>query len=290
MNLNQLKYFLVIVETGSFTKASERLFITQPSLSVGIQKLEESLGVKLFERRKKKFSLTSAGRCFLKKAKDILDEIESVKEELRHHCSSFKVLRLGTLNTIAVVHLANLIRNFCKFYPNIVIEQLSGNILELRNWLENGDIDMAISILGDKEDKRTSQSLFQQSYSIAVTEDHPLAERKSLSFSELDRLPYIDRIHCEKRDELQRLFVARGVYPKTTYRATHDELSNALICAGIGLAIMPNQGSIPGIVHLPLSDLNLIRQVGLLWNPEQNLKTADLFREFSTSGYVAKTF
>jgi DNA-binding transcriptional LysR family regulator len=283
MNLNQLKYFLVVAETGSFTKASERLFITQPSLSVGIQKLEKDLGVRLFERRKKNVFLTRAGKYFRDKAKNILNEIESVKQELNPNCDSHNIIRLGTLNTIGVEHLARLISNFCKVYPHIVIEQLSGNIMKLRNWLEKGDIDIAINVLGKMEDSRTAQILWSDKYSVLVAASHPLSERKSLSFSELDRLPYIDRLRCEKRDELHRLFMARGICPKITCRLAHDGLSNALVYAGIGLAVMPGHSSISGIVHLPFSDLNLIRQVGLVWRTEQNLKAVGLFREFSES-------
>lgn len=82
MNINQIKYFLVVAETGSFTKASERLFITQPSLSVGIQKLEKNLEVKLFERNKNHVILTSAGQYFLGKARDIINQFESIKNDL----------------------------------------------------------------------------------------------------------------------------------------------------------------------------------------------------------------
>jgi DNA-binding transcriptional LysR family regulator len=286
MNINQLKYFLVLAETGSFTKASERLFITQPSLSVGIQKLEEYFGVRLFERGKKHIALTYAGKYFLYKAKNILNEFELVKKEMRHICDSHNILRIGTLDTISVFHIAKLTSSFSNFYPNIVIEQLRGNIVELQNGLERGNIDLAITILKNKEDRRTSQLLFQENYSVAVAESHYLTERKSLSFSELDGLPYIDRVKCEKREELQKLFIARGICPKIIYRSTHEEFTNALVATGIGIAVMPDRNSIPGIVHLPFSDLNLTRQVGLVWRSEENLKTVGLFHKFSTSYFT----
>lgn len=287
MNINQLNYFLVVAEMGSFTKAAERLFITQPSLSVGIQKLENNLGVRLFERRNNQIILTSAGKYFQYKAQDILIRFESVKNELRYNYLNHISLRIGILETLPLVPLTKLISNFGKAYPDIVIEQLSGDIVELGNWLERGNIDLAISILRDKEGRRTSQILFQENYLVAVAKGHPLAERKSLSFSELDGLPYIERIKCERRDELQRLFVERDILPKTTYRAAHDELCSALVAAGVGLAVMPGQSSISGIVRLPVSELNFIRQVSLIWKSDTDLKAVGLFHEFSTS-YLAK--
>jgi DNA-binding transcriptional LysR family regulator len=211
MNLNYLKYFLVVAETGSFTKASERLFITQPSLSVSIQKLEESLGVKLFKRQKnqrKQTLLTSSGEFLLDKARDILNQFESLKTELNDNGFIYRMLKIGTLHTLPIVHIARLISDFGKALPNTVIEQVSGNIAELQDWLEKSDIDLAITVLPEgKENGRTSQILFQQNYLAAITEEHPLAKRTALSLSDLDGLPYIDRAKCEVRSHLQRALV-----------------------------------------------------------------------------------
>lgn len=287
MNLNYLRYFLVAAETASFTEASERLFITQPSLSVSIQKLEESLGVKLFERQKRRqkhsICLTSSGKHFLEKARDIIYRFESVKAELRQNSFYPQVLKLGILRTLPMIHVAGLISNFGKAFPDVVIEQVSGSVLELEDWLEKSEIDMAITILlGNKEGRKTSQILFQQNYLAAVAEDHPLAARASLTSSELDGLLYIDRTKSVVRDYLQRVFVERGICPKVTYRTEHDDLSNALVAAGVGLAVIPDPGNTPGIVPLPFSDLNLTRPVCLEWRPEQNLKAVSLFRKIST--------
>ncbi|BAY43379.1 transcriptional regulatory protein LysR family [Scytonema sp. HK-05] len=289
MNLNQLKYFLVVAETGSFTKAAERLFITQPSLSVGIQKLEENLGVKLFERGKKYVLLTSAGKYFMEKAQDILNQFEAVKTELRYTHDTDNTLKLGILHTLPIVPLAKLISSFSKVYPDIIIEQLSGDMVELQNWLEIGAIDLAISVIKDKEDRKTAQILFQENYVVAIAKEHPLAKKKSLFFSELHGLPYIDQTRCEVRGDLQRLFVERFIYPKITYQVVDDEIANALVALGIGLAVVPTHSSMPGIVHLPFSDLNLIRQVVLACRSEQNLKTVNLFQEFSTLYFTEKS-
>ncbi len=288
MNLNQLKYFLVVAEIGSFTRAAERLFITQPSLSVGIQKLEEDLGVSLFERGKKQILLTPAGKYFFKKAKNILNEIELVKNELRHNSdsNSASTLRIGILDTLPAVSLANVINNFGKIYPNIVIEHIIGNTLDLDGWMHRGEIDVAISILNNHP-KSTSQFLFLDNCSLAVAEGHFLSKEKTLSFKVLNSIPYIERVGCELQLELQRLFVARGIYPQIIYRATHNEWIYALVATGIGVAVMPSRISIPGIVNICFSDFNLVREVGLLWRDKHKPKAADLFHEFLNS-YIAQ--
>jgi DNA-binding transcriptional LysR family regulator len=286
MNLDQLKYFLAVAETSSFTKASERLFISQPSLSVGIQKLEADIGAKLFERGKKRVLLTSAGKHFLDKAKTILKEYESVKHELQFNFSNCKILKLGILQTLPVVCITQLISQFLKVHPNVVFEQFSGNIVELRNWLERGEIDLAITVLRDQENTRMSHILFQENYSLAVAENHHLANKVSVSLAELNAHPYIDRIGCETRDDLQRLFATRGICPPVVYRTADDEWSKALIATGIGLAVMPGQSSTPGIVYVRFSDLNLVRQVGLVWRPEQRARVVKMFHTFSISYFL----
>lgn len=283
MNLNQLKYFLAVAETGSFTKASVCLFISQPSLSVGIQKLEEELGVRLFERTKKQIYLTSAGKYFQNQAREILNKFEVAKNELRHKKCNQKTLKIGCLHTLCIASMTRLISNFVKTYSDIVIEQLSGNVVELEKLLDRGDIDLAITVLGDGAYVSDSQILFQQDYTVAVAKNNPLAEKESLCFSELDQLPYIERIRCELQEYLQELFTARGIYPRICYRTTQDELCKALVSTGTGVAVMPAQSSIPGVVNLPFSDLNLIRQIGFICKPNNNSKVVNLFEEFAGS-------
>jgi DNA-binding transcriptional LysR family regulator len=286
MHLDQLKYFLAVAETSSFTKASERLFISQPSLSVAIQKLEADVGAKLFERGKKIILLTSAGKHFLNKAKTILKEYESVKYELQFNFSNCKILKLGLLQTLPVVSITKLISQFLILHQNVVIEQFSGNIMELSNWLERGEIDLAITVLREHKNTSRSHILFQENYSLAVAENHHLAKKVSVSLAELNTHPYIDRIGCEIRDDLQRLFVTRGIYPPAVYRTGDDEWSKALVATGIGVAVMPSQSSTPGIVHLRFSDLDLVRQVGLFWRPEQRAKVVKIFHAFSISYFL----
>lgn len=293
MNLNYLRYFLVAAETCSFTEASERLLITQPSLSVSIQKLEESLGVKLFERQKNRqrtsIHLTSSGKYFLVKAKDIIDRFELVKAELSRNDFYPRTLKIGILRTLPTLHITGLVISFCKALPNIIIEQVSGNMAELEGWLEEGEIQLAITVpLAKNEARRTSQTLYQQGYLAAIAEDHPLARRTSLTLGELDGLLYIDMTKSVVRDYLQRTFVERGICPKVTCQTEHNDLSNALVAAGVGLAVIPGPTRIPGVVSLPFSDLDLIHPVCLEWGSEQNLKTISLFREISTSTALLK--
>ncbi len=292
MNLNYLKYFITVAELKSFTEASERLFITQPSLSVSIQKLENNLGVKLFNRNKKgqksSISLTSSGKYFLDKAKDILAQFESVKVDLHHDCLNPKILKLGTLPTLSINLVAQIIVNLRKAYPNMIIEQVNGNSLELESWLAQGDIDIAVKVFSEKENRvkeaeKTSQILFEQSYLVAVAKEHPLAKKPSFSVEELNRAPYIDRIGCEIRQDLQKVFRERSICPKITGRTQHSVFANSLIASGAGLAIIPDRITIPGVITLPFSDFSITRLVGFKWRADEDSDIIRFFRQFSSS-------
>ena len=292
MNLNYLKYFITVAELKSFTEASERLFITQPSLSVSIQKLENDLGVKLLNRNKKgqksSISLTTSGKYFLNKAKHILFQFESLKVELHHDCLKPKILKLGTIPTLSTNLIYKIIVNLRKAYPNMIIEQVNGDSLELEKWLNHGYIDIAVNVFLEennrvKEAKKTSQMLFCQSYLVAVAQEHPLAKKRSFSVDELNGTPYIDRIGCEIRQHLQKVFRERSICPKITGRTQHSVFANYLIASGTGLAIVPDRITIPGVITLPFADFSITRLVGFKWRADEDSDLIHFFRQFSSS-------
>ena len=281
MNFNHLRYFIEVAETNSFTKASKKLFITQPSLSVSIKKLEESLGVKLFNRGKDIF-LTESGKYLLAQAKTILAEVELVETKLRRNHKDQKILRIGTLHSLPIAYIAKLISNFSKNNPDIMLEQISGSMMELEEWLEKKNIDLAINIAKEQKNRDTSQILFSQNYQLTISIGHHLARKKSMSFNDLDGLPYIERVQCEIKDDLKSLFAAKKVMPKVVCRTVHDQLSNNLVTLGKGVAIMPVREDRSDILYLPFSDVNLTSQVCLISKSDNNSKVVNLFHEFSS--------
>jgi DNA-binding transcriptional LysR family regulator len=282
MDLYQIRYFLAIAETGGFTKAAERLFVSQPSLSAGIKKLEQELGVTLFERGGRRAVLTAAGKFFLGKATTILNEYQATLRELKGFQNQ-PTLRLGTLRTIRIASLAGLIGAFQAQHAHVLIELLDGSLTELHDWLEQGEIDLAMTVLDRGEDVKSSLSLFQQRHALAVSVNHPFAQRGTVRLAELHEQPYIDRMHCELWGETRQLFEQKTLQPRIVYRANHEEWVIALIAAGLGIAIMPEWQNIPGIVYIPVADLPLHRVIGLVWRAGQNSVVSDRFRTFAAS-------
>jgi DNA-binding transcriptional LysR family regulator len=268
MDIYQIRYFLAIVETGGFTKAAERLLVSQPSLSVGIKKLEQELGVSLFERGGRRAVLTPAGQFFLTKARSILTDYHDVLRELK----TFKtqpVLRFGLLRTVLIGGFARLIGGFRQAYPNIAIDLQDGGVVDLQERLEAGDLDVMVTGLDELEPNGHSMPLFRQRIAVAVANSHPLAQRKSVRLSELDGEPFIDRIHCRARPLVKRQFEALGLQQQVVYRADNEDWVTALVAAGLGITIMSEWQNLPGVTYIPIADWAVERTIGLVWRTGQ---------------------
>ena len=161
----QLRYFLAVVETGSFTKAAKRVFVTQPTLSAEIKKLEQHLGKELFNRTSKRVFLTESGTRFLPHAKSILYQLNFAESDIQSTGHS-NILRLGVLKTISAKILQNILSTFNRDTGNLVIELFEGREQEIQNRLDDGQIDIALTIMRTTQ-KQEKIKLYNEGYSIA---------------------------------------------------------------------------------------------------------------------------
>ena len=277
MNLEQINYFLAIANTGTFTKAAEQLFISQPSLSIGIKKLERELGVTLFERGGRYTKLTLAGQVFLKKAQKILQEYESARYQLRDFQKQ-PTLKLGILSTLSMASVSALIRVFRQHYPEVTLELRNSHIDDLRDWLADREIDLAVTLIEDTEAPQTSLKLFHQRLLLGVPCTHPFAQQEAINLCELDGQPYIQRFNCEFWRASPQLYESAGVHPNIIYRAECEEWVISFIQAGWGMSVMPEWPNLTDIIYLRVLELNLHRTIGLQWRQQDNLEVVNLFR------------
>jgi DNA-binding transcriptional LysR family regulator len=282
MDLYQVRYFLTIAETGNFSRAAERLYLSQPSLSTGIKKLEQELGVALFERGGRRTVLTPAGRSFLEKATIIMGQYQSAMHELKGFHEQ-PMLRLGALTTLRVSDLADLVSTFQQHHPNVSIELRDGSQEKLRDWLEQGEVDIMLTVLSEREEPQASTVLFRQPLMLAVPDNHPFAHRTSVRLAELDGQPFIDRINCEFAQRECEILDAASIRPKVVYRASHEEWVISWIKAGLGISIMPLWRGLKGIVYLPIVDLDFQRTIGIKWRHQQNTKIVEQFCHYAAS-------
>jgi len=274
MELYLLRYFLAVVETGSFTKAASACLITQPTLSAGIKRLEEQIGVSLFVRNNKRVFLTTAGSRFLPRAKAILHEVNMASAEIAQ-TEQADVLRLGVLQTLPAALVASVLAGFQAVRPGVRFDLYDGSEQELLNRLDERGLDYALSLR--RVDDNTSRPLFEEGYSLALSIQHPLAGEQILRGEDLANESMIVRSRCEVLSETSRHFTDRNVRPPLVYRTAQDERALSMVGAGVGITVMPDSFTAPDVVRIAMRDFNPRRTVGL-------------FRpRFAPSGRLAET-
>ncbi|MFN4165683.1 MAG: LysR family transcriptional regulator [Ferrovibrio sp.] len=280
MNLTLIRYFMAVAETGSFTRGAERANVTQPTLSAGIKRLEESLGVSLFERGRAA-QLTPAGARFLPRARLLLQEWTAARRELRQEGRPARQrLRLGYVSGLPQARLAALLGSFAAAHPDTAMETLEAPAATLNRRLDLGRIDAAILPLPDDAED-LALSLFRQRYLLAVPPQHALAHRSTARIVDLQDQPFVIRPQAEIMPAAEKLFATLNVRPRIIGRAESDHGLLALVGAGIGVAILPHWLADDSVATLTLPELRDVHRIGLVWRKSSETATRP-FRDFAS--------
>jgi DNA-binding transcriptional LysR family regulator len=255
-----LRYFLAVVDTGNFSRAAAACNVAQPTLSVGIARLEASLGRTLFNRTNRRVALTEAGAGLLAHARAIESGFAAAERAVTGSASA-PLLRLGVLTTIP----RHWIERWLATRSGERVELVEGNERDLRARLARGRIDAALTILRDGDDRSTGQHLLTEGYALAIGATHPLAARASLRAEEIAHEPMIVRRHCEMLSETSRFFTARGVRPFFPARTTSDDRALSHVRARLGITVMPDGFHAEGVARVPLEDFDATRDIGLVF-------------------------
>jgi DNA-binding transcriptional LysR family regulator len=255
-----LRYFLAVVDTGNFSRAAAACNVAQPTLSVGIARLEASLGRTLFNRTNRRVALTEAGASLLAHARAIESGFAAAERAVTGAAAA-PLLRLGVLTTIPRAW----IERWLAARSGDRVELVEGNERDLRARLARGRIDAALTILRDGDDRSAGQHLLTEGYALAIGATHPLAARASLRAEEIAHEPMIVRRHCEMLSETSRFFTTRGVRPFFPARTTSDDRALSHVRARLGITVMPESFHADGVVRVPLEDFDASRDVGLVF-------------------------
>lgn len=262
-----LRYFLAVVDCGSFSKAAKQMHVAQPTLSVGIGKLERLLNAILFQRTSKRVQLTAAGSRFAAHARRIENEF-NLAEAAVLDMKPARALRLGVIATFPMAHVAGSLGVAAgdeSAAPTERLQIIGGNERELLQRLSRGQIDVALTIIRQESDRFAAEVLFEEPYSLALHDGHRLAGRATIAAEELADEAMIVRRHCEVLAETSKHFTDRGVRPFFSFRSTNDEQVLALVQAGLGLTVMPASYALHGVANPALSGFELTREIGLLY-------------------------
>jgi LysR family hydrogen peroxide-inducible transcriptional activator len=199
MTITQLKYVLAVAEHKNFTLAAEKCFVTQPTLSMQIQKIEEELSIQIFDRTKKPIQLTDIGHKIVNQAKNIVNEADRIQDIVEQQKGFIGgEFRLGIIPTIMPTLLPMFLNNFIKKYPKVklIIEEL--NTEEIITKLNNGNLDAAIAATPLMEEKIKEIVLYFEPFVAYIPESHHTFEKEEIEVSDLnlDEILLLQDGHC----------------------------------------------------------------------------------------------
>ena len=240
MTLQELKYLVALADHGHFGRAAEACFITQSTLSTQLKKLEEFLGVTLFDRSLKRVTPTPIGREILQAARNIVEESERIKELAKHAQDPMdRTLRLGVIPTLGPYYLPHALQLMHKKHPGLRLllrEEMTPQILE---HLADGKLDAGLLALPVDDDNLRVEPLFYEPFLAALPAGHVLAKRDVLKVPDImdEKLLLLDEGHC-LRDQALDVCGANSK-GREEVRATSLETLRQMVGMGLGMTLLP---------------------------------------------------
>ncbi len=241
MNLKDLKYLVALADTGHFGKAAERSFVSQPTLSAQLKKLEDYLGVKLVERQPKNVQLTEVGRQVVVRARRMLEEGEEILALARNHSDPFAGrLKVALIPTIGPYLLPRVMQGIRKALPRLGLMLYEYQTEPLLKRLREGEIDVGIIALPAAQEGLESHALYEEAFTLAVPKSHPLATAPSVRIEDLagQTLLLLEDGHC-LRDQALEVCSRVEVRESEDFRATSLETLRQMVVAGLGITLLP---------------------------------------------------
>ena len=241
MEMQQLRYVVAVARTGNFSRAAEQCRVAQPSLSQQIQKLEDELGERLFDRMKREARPTAHGEAFLRRAVRILDEVDAAKREANDARDLIRgKLTVGVLPTIAPYLLPDVMTRFTEIFPGVEVvvqEDTAKRLIKLAHAYE---IDVALASLPIEDERLEIRELFSEELLLALPQGHPLTRKRTVAFGDLEneRLIVMKDGHC-LGDQVLAFCERRGLQPRISFRSAQLETIQALVASGLGLSLIP---------------------------------------------------
>jgi DNA-binding transcriptional LysR family regulator len=278
MELHQLRYFVTVVRDGTFTKAAERLYITQPSLSEQIRKLETELGSPLFQRLGRRLALTSAGECFLPHAERVMFEVEQGRARVQEVRGLHRGrLSIGVLPSAAAKLLPKFLAEFRHRHPGVEVSLREENdSREFEQMVHDGLLDLAIVRLPVR--RRTDlevEFLVREPMVMVAPPGHRLGDRRTIALAELANEPFVTmKPEHGLREMLQAFCRQAGFDPHVVFEAGQLGSLMGLVLAGVGITVVPRMAAGNEGRRIRVRDSFAFRDLGVVWRPAQPLAPA----------------
>jgi LysR family transcriptional regulator, hydrogen peroxide-inducible genes activator len=273
MNLRDLRYLVALADERHFGKAAERCYVSQPTLSAQIRKLEEYLGVPLVERRPRRVTLTAAGEKIVDRARRLLLEADAIVELAKTDRDPLSgALKLALIPTVGPYLLPHVARRLRRELPRLKLMLYEYQTAPLLERLRAGEIDMGIVALPVPLDGLESEPLYDEPFMLAVPADHRLAGQERVKLDDLkgETLLLLEDGHC-LRDQALEVCSRIRVHEEQDYRATSLETLRQMVAAGHGITLLPDLaagapvGSARGLRVKPFVRPAPARTIGAVW-------------------------
>lgn len=276
MNIRDLRYLVAVADHRHFGKASFECFVSQPALSMQLQKLESELGVQLIERTTKKVLLTEVGENIVEYARKILTTVQDIEQVALAAQNPFSgPIHLGAFPTLAPFLLPKIARPIQKALPNIQLLLTEEKTDALLSMLHKGEIDCALVSLPIPIKGLESTTLFEEPFLLAVSKEHTLSQRKRIRLSEIVQEPLLllDEGHCLRGQALE-LCSLIGASTQLDFRATSIETLRQMVATGTGSTLIPQiaRQDNDGLTYIPFTKPSPSRTIALVWRKTSSKK------------------
>lgn len=287
MDLRQLEYFQMVCRLNNMTRAAERLHVAQPAISVALQKLEDEMGVQLFERSQKQFTLTAEGHVFLQRAEDILHRSQDAIIEMHEYRELKKgTVKLGVPPMIGCYLFPRIFAGFKQVYPSIDLTVIEEGSLAVRSMIERDELDLGIVITSNLVRTLGTKLITKGEILLCLSPSHPLSELSTVTFEQLKNEPFI----LLKEDTYHRKYILEECkkyrfQPRIVLSSSQIETIKGLVAKGVGISFL-----LDGIARksdqincVSLAD-PLYIEIGLVWKKDRYLsKASQAFIDFMST-------
>ena len=273
LKLKDLRYLVALADTRHFGRAAERTFVSQPTLSAQLKKLEEYLGVQLIERAPKRVSLTVAGEEIVARARRIVEASEEIVQLAQGHGDPLAGrLKVALLPTIGPYLLPNVAAKLRKQLPRLELMLYEYQTDVMLEKLHAGEIDVGILALPVPLDGLEAHELYKEPFTVAMPANHRLSTRKTIRVEDLrdETLLLLEDWHC-LRDQALEICAGTGLHEKQDFRATSLETLRQMVASGVGITLLPElagrgaYGAARGVTIRPFAKPVPTRTIGAVW-------------------------
>jgi len=273
IKLKDLRYLAALADERHFGRAAQRCFVSQPTLSAQLKKLEEYLGVQLIERQTRRVALTEAGAQIVARARRILEASDEMVSLARSHRDPLAgKLRIAFLPTIGPYLLPRVAPRIHKALPRLELRLYEYQTMPMLEKLRAGEIDVGVLALPVDQEGLESRLLYEEPFMVALPEHHRLAKKTTIRVNDLqnETLLLLEDGHC-LRDQALEVCGHGGLHEAQDFRATSLETLRQMVATGAGITLLPElasrgaYGGARGVITRPFARPVPTRKIGAVW-------------------------